>query len=137
DALYIMATDGSLQRRISPGDVDDEEAAWSRDGRSLVFQSERDGNTEIYRMRVPNDPDGAIRLTHSVAAENGPAWSPDGKWIAFASNREGKSNIFLMDPQGGQVHNLARSPSADFSPAWSRDGKKLAFSSDRGGSMAI
>jgi len=48
--------------------------AWSPDGRSIVFQSVRDGNFEVYR--VQRDGSDPLRLTHD------PAW--DG-WALFVS----------------------------------------------------
>ncbi len=137
EALYVMEADGTLQRRITDAKFDDDEAAWWPDGRSLVFESERDDTAEIYRLRLPDTPDGAIRLTNDLANNIGPAWSPDGKWIAFESNREGKPNIFLMDPDGGRVRNLTHSPAGDHHPAWSWDGTKVAFTSDRGGKSGV
>lgn len=137
DSLYVMEADGSQQRRISPGDFDDQEAAWTHDGRSLVFQRELDSNTEIYRMRLTNEPDGAIRITRNVAVDDNPSWSPDGKAIAFWSNREGQAQIFLMDPEGGEVRNLTRDASSNLDPEWSHDGSRITFTSDRGGGRAV
>ncbi len=137
DALYVMESDGALQHRVSDGKFDDAEAAWWPDGRSLIFESDRSGNPEIYRMRLPDTPDGAIRLTSGLATNQSPAWSPDGRWIAFESTREGKPNIFVMDSDGRQAKNLTHSPAGNYEPRWSWDGTRIAFSSDRDGKRAI
>jgi TolB protein len=137
DAIYVMESDGTLPRRVTDGKSDADEAAWLPNGRGLVFETNRDGNLEIYRMRLPSDPDGAVRLTNNIADDEYPSWSPDGKWIAFQSNRDGKSAIYLMDPDGGQIRSLTAHLSADENPAWSPDGTKIAFASDRDGRRGI
>jgi Tol biopolymer transport system component len=72
--------------------------------RKIVFDSDRDGNPEIYAM----DPDGSNpqRLTDSKGSDETPAWSPDRKKIAFASDREGHLDIYVMDPDGSNPQRL-------------------------------
>ena len=49
--------------------------AWSPDGRSIAYASNREGNYEVYTM----DPDGTnvVRITDSPAEELSVGWSPD------------------------------------------------------------
>ena len=70
-----------IQSKQSPLDV--QAPAWSRDGRTIVFVSWRDGNGEVYAM----DADGSEprNLTQHPARDVRPAWSPDGRRIAFVS----------------------------------------------------
>jgi len=70
----------------------------------IAFQSDRDGNCEIYAM----DADGKNlhNITNNPAEDRFPAWSPDGQRIAFASNRDGNGvstkeyEIYVMDADG-------------------------------------
>ena len=61
-----------IQSKRSPLDV--QAPAWSRDGRTIVFVSWRDGNGEVYAM----DADGSSprNLTQNPAKDFHPAWSP-------------------------------------------------------------
>jgi TolB protein len=70
--IRIMNADGTNDRELTQVETRDENAMWSPDGRFIVFQSVRDGNFEIYRMR--RDGRDALRLTDH------PGW--DG-WAAF------------------------------------------------------
>ena len=103
--------------------------AGRRDGRSLVFDSGRDGNAELYLVPVPQSgsTDEAQRLTDVTAADKDPAWSPDGTRIAFASNRDGKYELYVMRADGGALERLTRNDDNDERPSWSPDGRKLAF----------
>ena len=91
----------------------------------IVFESNRDGQLEIYRM----DADGSAptRLTNDAAADNLPAISPDGTKVAFTSDREGSADIFVMDIDGGGVTRLTSDAGLELQPAWSPDGTKIAY----------
>lgn len=100
----------------------------------IVFDSERDGDQEIYLMNA--DGSNQQRLTNRKGKDRHPAWSLDGKRIAFASDRDGNMTIFVMDPDGSNVARLTKSAGKDddaWSPEWSPDGKRILFESDRAG----
>ena len=59
----------------------------SPDGRWIAFQSDRNGDFEIYVM---NRLGGQIRqLTHNDYWDRLPAWSPDGEWIVYSADVRG------------------------------------------------
>ena len=48
--LFIADADGSREHPlVSPADID-YDAAWSPDGQSIVFTSERNGSADLYRV---------------------------------------------------------------------------------------
>ena len=47
---------------------------WSPDGKQILFDSERDGNTEIYVMKA--DGSSQTRLTNNIADDEVSAWQP-------------------------------------------------------------
>jgi Tol biopolymer transport system component len=101
----------------------------------IAFDSDRDGNEEIYVMNA----DGTVetRITNNSHRDRDPAWSPDGTKVAFASSRYDNWEIFVMTANGTMQANLTNNPSDDFSPAWSPDGARIAFTSDRDGNDEI
>ena len=56
-----MNADGSGVTRLTYNDAFDGYPAWSPDGRRIAFDSQRDGNREIYVMDA--DGSGVTRLT--------------------------------------------------------------------------
>ena len=96
----------------------------------IVFQSDRDGDFEIYVMNV--DGSELTQLTDNSASDEYPTWSPDGSQIAFTSNRDGDYNIYLMNADGSNQRRLTQNPNYDGDPMWSPDGKRIAFSFDEG-----
>ncbi len=111
------------------------DAAFPGKNGRIVFESNRDGNSEIYSM----NPDGSDqrRLTNDPAFDNSPAFSPDGRQIAFASDRDGDYEIYVMNADGSNVRKITDNEAFDFGPAFSPDGRRLAFTSDRDGDFDI
>jgi hypothetical protein len=73
---------------------------YSPDGSKIVFQSNRDGQPEIYVMN--SNGTAQTRLTNNPAAETAPAWSPDGTKILFTSTRDAPMTpaLYLMNADG-------------------------------------
>ena len=101
----------------------------------IVFQSNRDGQWEIYVMNA--DGSGLKRLTENEWDDEYPVWSPDGEEIAFKSNRDGNWEIYKMSANGSSVTRLTSCEAEDASPCWSPDGEKIAFHSSRDGDWEI
>ncbi|HET9257444.1 MAG TPA: Ig-like domain repeat protein [Pseudonocardiaceae bacterium] len=91
----------------------------------IVFQSDRDGNNEIYVMNA--DGTGVTRLTNNSAADTQPALSPDGTRITFTSNRDGNNEIYVMNADGTGLTRLTNDPASDSQPVFSPDGTLIAF----------
>ena len=101
----------------------------------IAFESERDGNREIYVVNY--DGTNPRNLTNNPAWDTDASWSPDGRKIAFSSDRDGNREIYLMNFDGtGQVR-LTNNPAEDRDSRWSPDGTKIAFASDRDGNFEI
>lgn len=101
----------------------------------IVFNSTRDGNTEIYVM----DTDGKqqMRLTRHPDADFQPVWSPTGEHILFVSNRDGVRDLYLMDADGENVKRVFKKIASREQPAWSLDGKQIAYLGNKGNDWAI
>ncbi len=112
----------------------------------IAFDSQRDGNRDIYVMdanggnvRRLTQTSGKLRLSWK------PKWSPDRTRIAFHSNRDGtaaegrseENEIYVMNANGGNLRRLTNNDAADLDPVWSPDGNKIAFVSHRDGNPEI
>jgi serine/threonine-protein kinase len=106
----------------------------TRDGRWLAFDSDLQGNQDIYRMALL---DGAPeRLTTDPSDDFSPAWSADGRRIAFHSFRTGNRDVFVLDVDGGPAERATDWPSHERGPDWSPDGR-LVLNSDRPGTSDL
>lgn len=97
---------------LTNNSASDQKPRWSPDGSRIAFESERDGNWEIYVM----DEDGGnqTRLTNNGGSDAWPRWNDDGSRIAFQSNRDGNWEIYVVDvsASGGAAADRARLLSA-------------------------
>jgi TolB protein len=101
----------------------------------IVFDTNRDGNFEIYVM-TPSGT-GVQRLTNNAARDAEPNVSPDGAKIAFVSDRDGNNEIYVMNVDGSGQTRLTTNGASDREPAWSPDGTQIVFRSDRDGNNEI
>ena len=139
-SIYIMDFDpatGTARNlfRLTNGEGNDTWPTWSPDGKRIAFQSDRDGNLDIWVINV--DGSGLTNLTKSPREDEHPAWSPDGTKIAFTSRREGNRDIWVMNANGSNPENLTREPGRDRYAMWSPDGTKIAFNTNRDGNQEI
>jgi len=112
---------------------EDSRPAWSRDGRFVAFNSDRDGDMNIW---IHSLADGSTRkLSSGAGGDYQPTWSPDGESVVFFSARSGNADIWVVDVASGELRQLTESPALDINPFFSPDGRLIAFHSDRDGRM--
>jgi TolB protein len=146
--IYTAKPDGTDLRRLTNSPGYDAEATITRDGKSIVFTSTRNGDLDIYTM----DTDGSHvrQLTHELGYDGGPFWSYDGKKIVYRAEhpktpqeiadyksllaqgliRPGNLEIWVMDVDGKNKRQVTHNGAANFAPYFLPDGKRIIFASN-------
>jgi len=146
--IYTAKRDGSDLRRLTNSPGYDAETTISRDGKTLVFTSMRNGDLDIYTMNAEGTD--VRQLTHELGYDGGPFFSFDGKKIAYRAQhpktpeeiadykdllsrgliRPGNLEIWVMDADGQHKHQVTRNGAANFAPFWHPDGRRIVFASN-------
>jgi Tol biopolymer transport system component len=103
--------------------------AWSPDGRMIAFNSDRQGEMNIWLRDLGSAADR--RLTSGPGGDYQPSWAPDGRTLVFFSARAGNSDIWAVSVADGHLRRLTDDPGMDTNPFYSPDGLSIAFMSDR------
>ena len=121
--LWMMPIGGTPQRLTHDAALETD-PAWSPDGRSLAYSSDRAGGMNLWVRDVASGADR--QLTHGTAAAMQASWSPDGSRIAF-SDPEGQ--IQIVDVKTGTVTRAHEHLNEAGRASWSPDGRALVVSS--------
>ncbi len=134
--IYLMnAATGELLQQLTDGPGNDMTPFWFPDGQRFAYQSDRDGDTEIYIGYLDGrQPD---KLTDNDDFDGTSVVSPDGERIAFYSTRNGNPDIFVMIVDSLQTWQLTNTSSREAEPWFTPDGQWIVFESNNSGNYDI
>ncbi len=103
-------------------------AAWSPDGKQIVYTGNASGRFNVWLMHA--DGSGAHQLAQSDDAQFGPIWVKDGSGIIFEQDHGGNEmyDLYFVAASGGAPENLTNTAQTnETDPHFSPDGKLIAF----------
>lgn len=114
-------------------------AAWSHDGKSIAFASDRYGNFDVFV--IPAEGGEARRLTYHSNNEIPSDFSVDNQHVIFTALRQDKhtntqfpsgvmAELYSVPVEGGRVDQILTSPAHN--AVYSPDGKNLIFHDRKG-----
>jgi tricorn protease len=139
--VFVISLVTGNTRRITDTPQFEQSVSFANGGRTLLYSSERDADSDIFECNVPADrppmftAPGPIVEKKIIDTEGDalfPAYSPDGKKIAFLDNRQ---NIRVFDKETGKSISLLPDGAiysyqdGDITFAWSPDGRWLTATS--------
>jgi eukaryotic-like serine/threonine-protein kinase len=125
--IYSQRIGGSNPRNLTADSLlDDTQPAFSPDGGTIAFRSEREGGG-IFLMGATGE--SVRRLTETGF---NPAWSPDGREILVATEgvsdpqvRKTKSEVWRVDVATGTRRRVVEGDAVQ--PSWSPHGQRIAY----------
>jgi Tol biopolymer transport system component len=139
--IWVHDLNGKPPVRLTYDGHDDMSPAWSADGRTILFTSDRSGERDIYRK----DSDGArpeVLVFSSPDSKGLNAWSPDGRFAIYDTGArasidgQGHINKDLMTialDGTPRIRPLAATQAAESTADISPDGTFVAYQSTETG----
>jgi len=124
--IYLMPV-GGKPRNITHDAAYDTDPAWSPDGSTLVYSTDKAGG--LLQLWLHDVKSGQERqLTHLATQPISPTFSPDGKRIAYldVDGMWRRASIAVVDVATGATSPIHASIFAPGTPTWSPDGKRIA-----------
>ncbi|PCG85250.1 amidohydrolase [Streptomyces sp. WZ.A104] len=127
NVIWTLPLAGGTARRLTDDMEDGSRPSFFPDGRSLAFQSFRNGSYDIAVVGLGSRE--VTRLTPGPQYDLDPAVSPDGRAIAYVSDSGGTSAVWLWDAPGGRSRPLVGTDDerSYHSPAWHPGGHRLSY----------
>jgi TolB protein len=123
-SIYVLPAAGGTPRRITKLQPSYWHG-WSRDGKTLAFTGQRNGEFDIYTIPVTGGEE--TRLTTAKGLDDGPEYSPGGQYLYFNSDRTGLMQIWRMHPDGSSQEPVLSEDANDWFPHMSPDGQWMVF----------
>jgi hypothetical protein len=138
--LDVFRLDGIEGLGVEPINLSQGNSMDSRPSRSdndewVVFQSDRDGNVELYIADSMGNSQS--RLTNSQSNNINAMFGPDNQSVLYQSDRNGNWDIFLLNKDTGAELQLTSDVADDVNPFWSPDRNWFTYQSNRSGAWNV
>jgi eukaryotic-like serine/threonine-protein kinase len=110
---------------VTTGNQEIEAFDISADGRWLIFDSNRGGTQQLYRM--PLQGGEVEQLTNGDEPSMAPSLSRDGREIAYHTFRNGIRQLFVLPAEGGTPVQVTHDSFQNRMAFWFPDGRSIAF----------
>ena len=125
--LRQVALGTGTHRTLTTSAAADRQPAFSPDGRTVVFSSNRSGNLDIWAMDVAT---GALsQLTDDAAQDWDPGFTPGGRHLLFSSDRGGPLEIWMANVDGSDARQVTSDGIDAENPTMTADGDWIVYSS--------
>ncbi len=135
EGIWVKRLDsGPLTRLTFEGSLN-YRPAWTPDGRSIAFISDRSDKNQVWIKRADGSAAAELLLEDERQVDE-VVWSRDGRWLVYrtASGGTNTRDIHAIRPGLDSVSRIvAGSPFDEYSPALSPDGRWVAYVSTESG----
>lgn len=137
--VFVNSVEGRDTKRITTTPENETGVAFSPDGKSLIYASERGGKWAIYEARRSRESEpyffASTVLTETPIVSNDrenthPSYSPDGKLLAYLEDRNNLRVLDVATKQTRTILTVNELFGSDHHFEWSPDSKWILFDLD-------
>lgn len=130
--IWIFDVTRGVRTRLTFSPADERESAWSPDGKTIVFNSNRTGRFDLFQKSVKHG--STEELLYSSALDKYPnSFSPDGKFLLYESRADPKTkhDLWILPLTGERTPvPFAQTAFNEWRGQFSPDGRWIAYQSD-------
>jgi serine/threonine-protein kinase len=139
-AIWMKELDGTPPRMLTFEEGSNRRPAWTPDGRSVIFISDRQGDTrDVWSLDVDGVAAPELLLDRPITVDEA-VWSNDGQWLVHRTGRSGEERDLFAWRAGPDSLTVPASTAPvvdEVSPALSPDGNWLAYVSNETGQYEV
>lgn len=131
ELFNVPATEGYVINFTNSSGAFDRDPAWSPDGKTIAFWSDRDGEFEIWLQSVTGNSPPEKLTRRGKGYGYSLNWSPDSKNIAFVDET---NTLYVIDAKSGKtgtmgntLYTLGHGGAQGYTISWSPDSKWITY----------
>jgi Tol biopolymer transport system component len=127
NAVVNTAAPAPHERWLTRGNSSDRQPAYTPDGKTVIFSSNRSGNLDLWT--IATDGGTVRRITDDGAEDWDPAFTPDGKKVVWSSGRSGNLEIWIANADGSGARQISHDGVDAENPTATADGQWIVYAS--------
>ena len=136
--LWVLDLASGSRARLTFGEGDVEDPAWSPDGKRIAYLQYQAGKATI-RVRSASGGAEELLLEENDIDDASLDWSPDSRTLAFQvfDGARGNYDLRALDIASRQARDLLATEADETSPRFSPDGRFLLYLSNESGNFQV
>ncbi len=128
--LWVKQLDAGPLTRLTFDGTINYRGAWTADGKSLSFSSDREGSaTHLFKVRADGSDKPERVFPADTSQIDEAEWSRDGQWVVYRTGTiSGVRDVYARRLTGDTTRlTIAAGPADEYMPALSPDGRWIAY----------